>query len=147
MPTQGIGVSLLRDLVRGRCIATSEYLTTSQCLRTNCTIKSTRFEVKRTFDRFFKSEFFYQQYFGFLLFGGSRNYPIVNLNSREDSWCQDDSVYTRMPLLDIGTVLCQTGNCRKFSDSSYVFLGERTINQTKEIFPIVPFPCKPTQRR
>jgi len=26
------------------------------------------------------------------------------------------------------------------------FLGERTINQTAEIFPIVPFPCKPTQK-
>ena len=52
MPKQGIGVSLLRDFVRGRCTATSEYSTTSQCLRTNCTIKSTRFEVKRTFDRF-----------------------------------------------------------------------------------------------
>ena len=30
-------------------------------------------------------EFLYQQYFGFLLFSGSRNYPIVNLNSRKES--------------------------------------------------------------
>jgi len=39
---------------------------------------------------FFNSEFLYQQYFVFLLFSGSRNYSIVNLNSRpgKDSWYQ-----------------------------------------------------------
>jgi len=51
-------------------------------------------------------EFLYQHYFGRLLFSGSRNYPIVNLNSRKDSWYQDYSVYNMMPLLLIVTILC-----------------------------------------
>ena len=55
-------------------------------------------------------EFLYQQYFGFLLsqVSGSRNYPIVHVNSKKDSWCQDYSVYKRMPLLHIGTVIRQS---------------------------------------
>jgi len=53
-------------------------------------------------------DFSYQQYFGFLPFTGSRNYLIVNLNRRKDSWYHDYLVYNRMPLLHIGTVLCQS---------------------------------------
>ena len=41
----------------------------------------------------FRFEFLHQQYFRFLLFSGSRNYHIVNLNSRKDSWYHDYWVY------------------------------------------------------
>jgi len=59
------------------------------CPVSSCTTKLTRFAKKRilVLSRF---EFLYWACFGFLLFSGKRNYAIVNLNSRKDSWYQDN---------------------------------------------------------